>query len=107
MAAVRVEVGGVDFRMRRRLPGWIWVPLMALASAVGTGFVAYYESLKAAGARVAAIEEKGRLQDEHLARLKTLAESLDNGLNHEASVNRSQEKRLDGLGAGLVVKEVK
>jgi hypothetical protein len=99
---------GVDFRLRKSaVPGWAWIPIMAALSAFGTGVVTYYQALRAAGARLAAVEEEMRILSEAMARGKTRDTNLENGLNHEAAINQSQEKRLDGLGAGLVVKREK
>lgn len=107
-AAVHVEVGGIDFRLRKKaVPGWAWVPIMAAMSAVGTGIVGYYGGLRAAGARLAALERAFELRGEELARLKVQVESIDKGLNHESWVNQDQDKKLDRLGAPLMVNPAK
>ena len=102
---LRIEGAGVDFRLRKsHVPGWAWVPILALFSAVSTGIVTYYQTLRAAGARVAAVEELARLQAEQIARLRVRVDAAHEALDHEVSVNRSQDSQLGRLNAPLVVK---
>lgn len=102
---VSIALPGVDFRLRKSaVPGWAWVPILAVFSAVGTGVVTYYETLRAAGSRVAALEESVRLQSEKISRLQVQLEAANSALDHAYLINRAQDQRLEALGAALVVK---
>lgn len=85
----------------RRVAPWL-APVVISAAGAGIGYVrAYAAGLVAAAERMAAAEEKLRLEGERRARIEVLAKQASEDLDQAFAVNRAQDERVGRIDERL------